>query len=211
MRRPALAIAAVAAAGLLTAGCSSSPAKRSGSPTAPSSSAPAATSVPSTTTAGNSSTSAPPTTAGGPGRCAPASLKGSFTLVPGGASAGHVEAQIVLTNTGTSPCHMFGYIGMQLLDASGVALPTDVVRVPGAEQEVTLGPGASAVSYAQFSSTVPGAGDSQTGTCQPVAKSTEVTPPDDTQFLVVPGPNSPVCERGTIQVQPVQASAGNGQ
>jgi len=130
--------------------------------------------------------------------------------VPGGGSAGHVEGQVVLTNIGNTVCTMFGYIGMQLLGASGAPLPTNVVRVPGTEQEVTLNPGGSASVVAQFSSDVPGAGDSTTGTCQPVAKSTEITPPDETQHLVVPGPDSPVCQRGTIDIQPVRASSAGG-
>ena len=116
-----------------------------------------------------------------------------------------------LTNDATSACTMSGYIGMQLLGSSGALLPTNVVRVPGNEQVVTLAPGASAVVIAQFSSDMSGAGDSTTGPCQPVATSTRVTPPDDTQYLVVPGPNSSVCQRGTINIQPVGTSGASSQ
>jgi len=106
---------------------------------------------------------------------------------------------------------MFGYVGMQLLDSSGAPLPTNVVRVPGTEQDVTVAPGASASALAQFSPDVSSNGDSPTPPCQPEATKTEVTPPDDTQFLVVPGPNSSVCGGGTIQIQPLEAYTGSGQ
>lgn len=212
MRTPAKVVAAAAAAAFVVAACSSSHPKALSSPTVPSLTTVApATSVGAPTTGNPASTVVTPTTAGGPGKCTPATLKGSFAQVPGGESAGHVEAQVALTNTGGSVCTMFGYIGMQLLDASGRHLPTNVVRVPGAEQAVTLRPGASATVLAQYSADVRGAGDSTSGTCQPVAATTEVTPPDDTQSLVVQGPGTPVCQGGTIDVQPVQASAAAGQ
>ena len=208
MHRTARTVTAAVAATLVIGACSSSPSNHSTPTTVAGATTAPVTSVAPTTVA-TGSTVAPPTTAGGPQRCAPSSLKGSFTLAPGGGSAGHVEAQVVLTNVGAAVCTMFGYIGMQLLDASGAPLPTNVVRVPGTEKLVMLRPGASASVIAQFSSDVPGAGDSTTGTCQPVAKSTEITPPDERQQLVVPGPDSPVCQRGTIDIQPVTpASSG---
>jgi len=37
-----------------------------------------------------------------------------------------------------------------------------------------------------------------------------MAPPDETQQLVVPGPDSPVCQRGTIDIQPVEASSAGG-
>ena len=200
----------VAAALPLTAGCSSTHSK----PRSTSTTSTTSTSIPVTSSppsSGSTSTAAPPTSAQGPGRCQPSSLKGSFSILPGGSSAGHVAAQLTLTNSGTAACHVAGYVGMQLLDSSGSPLPTNVVRVPGTKQDLLLAPGESAVAVAQFSATVPGQGDSQTGSCQPVAKNTEVTPPDDTAFLVVPGPNSPVCQRGTIDIQPLQSAASAGQ
>lgn len=202
-------VLSVAAALVLAAGCSSTHRKPSAATTSTTSTslAPAT----SSTSSGSTSTSAPPTSASGPGRCQPASLKGTFSIAPGGSSAGHVGAQLTLTNSGTAACHLAGYVGMQLLDSSGGSLPTNVVRVPGTVADVLLAPGASAIAIAQFSATVPGQGDSQTGSCQPVAKNTEITPPDDTTFLVVPGPNSPVCQRGTIDIQPLQPAGSAGQ
>jgi hypothetical protein len=132
-------------------------------------------------------------------------LGGSFALVPGSAGAGQIYGLVVLTNTSQTPCTTFGYVGMLLRGSGGVALPTDVVRGPGTEPLITLTPGASASAVAHFSPDVPGPGDSQTGSCQPVATTTEITPPNDTNHIIVAGPNSSVCEQGTMQLQPLRA------
>lgn len=211
MRRSFVAVFGAILAGIFLVACTSSPPRRGATVTSSTAAGPTGPTLGPGTAVTNGSTSAPSTTAGGPGRCEPGSLKGAFTLVPGGASAGHVVAQIMLTNDGASACTMSGYIGMQLLGSSGALLPTNVVRVPGNEQVVALPPGASAVVIAQFSPDMPGAGDATSGPCQPVATSTRVTPPDDTQYLVVPGPNSSVCQRGTINIQPVETAAASGQ
>ena len=137
-------------------------------------------------------------------------LKGSFSVIPGSASAGHVEARVVLTNSSSVACRAFGYVGMQLLSASGGPLPTNVVRQPGTTQTITLSPGQSASAVAQFSPDIAGQGDSTTGNCQPVAQSSEITPPNDTRFFVVQGPGQPVCERGTIDLRPLQPGATAG-
>jgi hypothetical protein len=121
-----------------------------------------------------------------------------------------LEARVVLTNTSGSPCRTFGYVGMQLLDANGAPLPTNVVRQPGTIAQITLNPGQSASAVSQFSPDVAGQGDSTTGTCQPVAQKTELTPPNDTRFIVVPGPGQSVCERGTINLRPLQPGANAG-
>jgi hypothetical protein len=211
MRFSRVAVAvSMSTAGVLLAGCSSSSPSKASSTTLPRSSS---TLVPSSSTAsvGTTSTTAtsPPTSSGVP-LCTVENLKGSFAVIPGSASAGHLEARVVLTNSSSAPCRTFGYVGMQLLDANGTPLPTNVVRQPGTIQTLTLNPGQSASAVTQFSPDVPGQGDSTTGTCQPTAQSTEVTPPNDTRFMVVPGPGQPVCERGTIDLRPLQAGATAG-
>ncbi|HEX4862464.1 MAG TPA: DUF4232 domain-containing protein [Acidimicrobiales bacterium] len=142
--------------------------------------------------------------------CTVENLKGSYAVIPGSASAGHVEARVVLTNSSSAACRTFGYVGMQLLDANGAPLPTNVVRQPGTIQQITLGPGQSASAVSQFSPDIAGQGDSTTGNCQPVAASTELTPPNDTRFVIVQGPGNPVCERGTIDLRPLQPGATAG-
>ena len=115
-----------------------------------------------------------------------------------------------MTNSSSATCRTFGYVGMQLLDSGGALLPTNVVRQPGTTQTITLNAGQSASAVTQFSPDVPGQGDSTTGNCQPVAQSTRITPPNDTSFFVVQGPGQPVCERGTIDLRPLQPGATAG-
>lgn len=40
------------------------------------------------------------------------------------AATGHVGVQVVLRNVSAVPCHLYGFPGLQLLNADGVALPT---------------------------------------------------------------------------------------
>ena len=175
---------------------------------------PATTALPSRTaipsSAAPATTAAPTTAAAESTMCVASELRGSFREIPASASAGHVEARLVLTNASASPCRTYGYAGMRLLDAAGRSLPTNVVREPGAEETVLLAPGASTPAAGRFSPDIAGPGDSSTGPCQPVAVRTEVTPPDDTQQLVVPGPGVPVCEKGTLDLSPPQVGAGAG-
>ena len=116
-------------------------------------------------------------------------LKGSFLIIPGSEGAGQVYARVVLTNISNLPCRTFGYVGMQLLGPSDTPLPTNVVREPATAQHIVLAPGQSASALAHFSPDIPGAGDNQQAgqACQPVAQGTEITPPDDTSFVVAPG------------------------
>lgn len=113
----------------------------------------------------------------------------------------------MLTNSSHVACRTFGYVGMQLLDANGTPVPTNVVRQPGSVATIVLAPGESASAITQFSPDIPGQGDSTGATCQPTAQSTEITPPNDTRFFVAQGPAQPVCERGTIDLRPLQAGA----
>jgi hypothetical protein len=134
-------------------------------------------------------------------RCHTTDLSGSFTIVPDSAAAGNVSANITLKNISNHACWVYGYPGMLLLGSSHQALPTDVVRDHAASaRRVTLIPNGSATASARFSPDVPGSGDSQSGSCQPVSHYVEITPPDETTHLVVSvRPATSVCERGTLQ------------
>ena len=218
MRAATTAVALSAAALLGACGSSSKPAA---TPTS-------VTTVASTPPTSASTTSGPPTTAVAAGTsttsgattttttrpaivaCVASLLKGSFLIIPGSSGAGHVEARVVLTNVSSRTCTTFGYVGMQLLGASDTPLPTHVVRSPGPEPHLTLGPGSAASALARFSPDIPGPGDATSGACQPVAQGTEITPPDDTHFLVASGLNSSVCSRGTIDLNPLVAGANVG-
>lgn len=208
----------VAAVILGAIGCGSS--SPSSAPTTATTAAEGATTVttaPPTTAEASPTTSLPPTsvstTAASPALCTVANLQATFSVIPNSQGAGNEVARIVLTNSGSTVCQTYGYVGMLLLGANGAALPTDVVRVPGTSNYpiINLAPGASASATARFSPDIPGTGDSQTGACQPTATSTEITPPDNTAHLIVPGPGTSVCEGGTMSVGPLQSGSLAGQ
>jgi hypothetical protein len=73
----------------------------------------------------------------------------------------------VLTNRTSSTCRVYGYGGLQLLDAAYRPLSTHQVRYRGTPPHlVLLRPGASASSLLHWSP-VPDGTESQTGSCQP--------------------------------------------
>jgi hypothetical protein len=74
-------------------------------------------------------------------RCHTAGLAAS--LAAGSPGAGQRYATLSLRNKGTRACHVFGYAGLQLLDAQHQPLPTTVIRDrTGAPRNRTLRPGA---------------------------------------------------------------------
>ncbi|MHB8295181.1 MAG: DUF4232 domain-containing protein [Acidimicrobiales bacterium] len=72
-------------------------------------------------------------------RCRSGSLR--VTYAGETAVAGHAAAWFEFTNTGLTPCTLFGYPGMQLLGGVHQPLPTHVQRMPAPEHAVTLSPG----------------------------------------------------------------------
>ena len=199
--------ALVLLAAVVLAGCGSG--KPSSAPTTTAHSTTTTTPLPTTTptTAAPATTSTTKVAAIGP--CQPAQLTGSFATIVGSAGAGNIEARLVLTNVSSSICTTEGYVGMQLLGTGGALLPTNVVRVTtSAPVPLTLSPGDSMNAVARYSPDVPGVGDNQSGQCQPIAYTTEVTPPNDTTHLVVNGPATSVCEKGTLSIGPLAAGPG---
>lgn len=185
VRRRRVAIGSVlTAAGVILAACSSTPhvpsaARRSSGPP----SVPATTSVPPTTSA--------PASSGSPGSsaavtaCAASQLAGSVEGEQGG--AGTLEVTVALRNTGSTPCTMDGYPGLQLLAADGSAQPSSVQ--PGgplpfesvAPSTVSLTAGGIAYVNIGFSD-VPAAGQ----TSCPTAAAVALTPPGATGHLRIP-------------------------
>jgi hypothetical protein len=226
--RRGMRVAALCATGLsltvLVAGCASSTAKQAGGQpsngpsTSPSGGPGTPSHTPSSTpTKAAKPTPSSPTSAGGNSggtsgsggsggsvgtpRCHTSGLSGSFTLVPNSQGAGNEVAKVTLTNTSGTVCHVYGFVGMQLLNAQHQPLPTNVVRDHSlAELIVTLIPNGSASAAARFSPDVPGPGDAQNGQCQPTAAFVEITPPDETTHLVVPvQPATSVCSSGQLR------------
>jgi hypothetical protein len=160
--------------------------------------------APSTTTGGATPTAAPtptgdrttgrPTTPApaptGPSRCHTADL--SVSLGQQDSGTGHTGLNVALTNRSTRPCRLYGYGGLQLLDAAGGRLPTEQARVAQpAPRLITLAPGASAYSglYWAFSP--------EAAPCERSAFLL-VTPPDETQSLRTTFAQQ-VCYQGRIQ------------
>jgi hypothetical protein len=146
------------------------------------------------------------TTTGSPSSAKPCTggqLAGSFVLVPGSAGAGQIVYALTLKNTSPSPCSLRGIPNGTLLGVTGAALPTHV-RAGGAgrTKRVVLQPGASAVAQARFSATVPGQGDSQSGTCQPTASTLQVTTTGGGVTDAAIRPPTSVCEQGTLNFEP---------
>lgn len=189
------------AGGLGLAACSS---PSSSSPTTSASTttstAPATTttasSVPSTTTTAASTV------------CLASALKMAATN--GNGAAGTIEMAVTMANQGTTSCTLNGYPGMQLLDASGTALPTAVIRGGGpmfadaaANQpptQVVLAAGA----VAKFSFSYEDVPVGNETSC-PTSTSSEITPPNDYSYAVIPLAIAP-CGGGTIHVSPVYSA-----
>jgi len=122
-------------------------------------------------------------------------------------AAGTIELTFSLANTSTALCTMYGYPGMQLLDASGGDMPTTVIRGGGltfekvAVTNVSLAPGQTAYFNLGYSDVTVG-----TETSCPAASQVEITPPNDMSYVVVPVTSLDACGGGTVHVSPVFAS-----
>jgi len=97
-----------------------------------------------------------------------------------------------LTNRSTHPCRLYGYGGLQLLDAAGHELPTRQVRVDQPRpQLIKLTPGASAYSTLYWVSMPIDRKCAQ-------AAAVLITPPDETTSIRT-GALGSVCDGGRIQ------------
>ena len=116
-------------------------------------------------------------------------------------AAGSVRMRFVFTNVSATTCKLFGYPGMQLLNARGAALPTYVrrgtsVAVPAEpETDVVMTHSQHASFYAGYSN-VPTGGQA----CK-VSTSVEVTPPNDTKHFTLRLAIAPC--GGVLTVSPV--------
>jgi hypothetical protein len=211
LARGALAVAAVALAGLVLAACSSSPTSGTGSTTTTTGRSTTTTGR-STTTSGGATTTAPSTTTSTTGHPGVATcLASQLSIVPqqGSGAAGTIAGTVSMTNTSSTTCTLYGYPGMQLLDAQGGDIPTTVVRGgvnggPAAASSppslVTLAPGQAAAFAMQYEDVPVG-----NETSCPTSARAEITPPNDTTPAVVALAISP-CDNGTVHVSPVFAA-----
>jgi len=159
------------------------------------------------TTSAAAATTAPPTHAAAASpatsRCHTSQLSASFGGQSG--AAGTILGFIQLKNTGGVTCTLYGYIGIGLLDANKHPLPSNIVRGGGMGSEkqlpktlVTLAPGQ--VAHVEYSfSDVP----SGTATSCPTSTYVQITPPDETDYLLVTEKLGP-CQGGEIGIGAVQ-------
>lgn len=187
---------------LLLASCGSPAAQPTGSTstTVGASSTTTSTSQPATSTSS--------TTASGPPGCQVSQL----SIVPqqGSGAAGQIELAMTMTNVSSNTCTLYGYPGLQMLDASGQPLPTNVVRggttfgTPVANQppaEVVLTSQHTAAFTLHYEDVPVG-----NETSCPTSSKVEVTPPNDVDHAVVDLAITP-CNAGTIHVSPVYSTA----
>jgi hypothetical protein len=149
--------------------------------------------------------------AAAPGRCHTGGLLISFAGSQG--AAGTIFDTFRVANTQQSPCTLYGYVGMLMLDASGAPLTTRVVRNGGmlstqaGPSRFVLQPGTAASFQAAWSD-VPHSSDA--GPC-PQAARMEITPPDEFDHVIIPvsGWSLAPCGGGEIDVSAIRA-AGAG-
>lgn len=192
--RPLAALRITAAVGvvLLLASCSTSPAKSSTSTSTTQAKSTTTQATASTTTTGPVSVSS----------CPPSQLR--IQVSGSGGAAGTIELTFSLTNITSVSCTMQGYPGILLLDASGVALPTTVVRGGSLSFENIA---ATAVSLSPSETAYFNLGYSDVTAPCSMASQVEVTPPNDTAHATVPVTSLQACNNGTLTVSPVFASS----
>ncbi len=138
-------------------------------------------------------------------RCHTSQLSVSFR--PGEPGAGQRYATLVLTNH-SKTCSVYGYVGIQLLNAQRLPLPTNVVRNrTQPPRQVVLSPGQSAFSALHWT-VVNGPGEPSDRQCEPTPSYIEVTPPDEMDFLLTRWDGGYVCLHGRIDTGPL-VSMGN--
>ena len=171
---------------------SAAPAPSSPSGPDPGNSDPSSSTAPTTTSSPGSTHPRPPLD-----RCHTSQL--TTSLQNADAGAGQRYADLVLRNRSQQPCTVYGYGGMQLLDADGKPIPTNLERVPNPGPAlVRLAPGGTAVSSLRW--TVVASGNEPTkGPCQATPAGVHVTPPDETDPLTVPWNFGPVCNYGHVE------------
>ncbi|MDQ8045144.1 MAG: DUF4232 domain-containing protein [Solirubrobacteraceae bacterium] len=76
--------------------------------------------------------------------CASANLKASLDFTTGGGAAGSTTGNLVLTNTGSSSCTLYGYPGVSFVDGGGKQLGAAAARSGAAAKTVTVRAGDAA-------------------------------------------------------------------
>ena len=130
--------------------------------------------------------------------CQGTDLKATFSQVPNSAGAGQIAYTLTVKNSSQAACFVQGIPKGTLLDANGTELPTHVRAAGGGAQRIVLPLGASATAQARFSPSVAGQGDSQSGACQPLAHTFQLTAAGGGVTEAPIKPPTSVCQQGTL-------------
>jgi hypothetical protein len=164
--------------------------------------APTGASTGAATTPATGTTPAAPTGSEGSAPATDRCHTGEFTAAfgPVDAGASNRNATVVLTNRGGRTCTVFGYGGLQPLDAAGKPIATlTLTRVsPPAPALVRVAPGGKVYKDLHWT-VIPSPGEK----CSSPA-SAQVTPPDETDHITLRWPYGTVC--GTIDGRPYAKS-----
>jgi uncharacterized protein DUF4232 len=157
-------------------------------------------------------------------RCDTAGLE--MQLIKVGAATGNIGGIIEIRNNSNRDCDLYGYAGMQLLDAAGQPLATKVVwsatsffvPTPAVEEVVGLPAGTAPITPDRpipGHAYIPFSWDDVLEPCSDAAQ-LKVTPPDSTTSIVIravaPGGSQSlmlVCSGGTLVVNPTRAAVLN--
>lgn len=201
----------LAAAALLSAGCGATGTGAGSGPAVPSASAAGAasdnTSAGAPSSGAGSSGATASTGGSGTAGCTTSNLKAA--LGQGQGAAGSTYVEIDFTNTGGTPCTLYGYPGVSLANSGGpIGAPAtrDRTRPPSL---VRLARGAEAHALLR----VVDAQNYPAGTCSPESSSfLLIYPPDQTAAIDVPD-KSTGCKNKSVKVlsiRPVAPGAGDG-
>jgi hypothetical protein len=195
-------IVLVVTAGVLLGGCGAPPTTSTSEP-GPSGSAPAPSThdAPTLPTQPAHSTQAAPTKPVEPARsrvlsCVAADVKGAFSEPD--QAAGLHGVRIIVTNTSSHPCTIFGYGGLEMFSGGdGRRASTTVSRLPNPGPAlVTLKPGDTANKSLTWEAPRTAVGDPDH--CTAFIGFVGVTLPDDTRPFTVDGDLGQVCNDGII-------------
>ncbi|GAA0409543.1 hypothetical protein GCM10009530_72450 [Microbispora corallina] len=193
-------LAAAAALALVTAACASAiPSAHAGAAGSARAGA-VAQGAPTATTSGTDETTVRAASSGAAAaRCRTTGLKARVGRVDAG--AGQRYAPLVLTNTSSKTCWVYGFVGLIMIDGHGDALRTRTRRESVRPHRVTLRPGASAHARLHWTEIPTGS-----ETRCPASARLMVIPPDEVAHLEIPFTARP-CDDGRIDVTPMAAGA----
>lgn len=137
--------------------------------------------------------------------CRASRLSATMTHIFGSEGAGSTGYLLKIVNHGARACQLGDHAGLQLIDAKGRKLPTNVDFF-GRRGPVTIAAGHSVSAGLRFSPDIPGVGEPGRGPCEPQAHTVLVAlrAPASGGLAAAVKPPTSVCEHGQIEEQPLR-------